>query len=112
VDGERLRAYTEQDDGASISLSPGEVFEVRLAENPTTGYRWYLGEWDRSVLELARDEFRPPGTPRPGAGGEHVWEFAARAPGQCALRFAYRRGWESATPAKAFRLDVSVKTDG
>jgi len=103
-----LTSYTEQDNGASVSASLGESFELRLAENPTTGYRWHIAEWDRSILEVTRDEFHPPDTPQAGAGGEHVWEFAARAPGSLSLRLAYRRRGGSASPAKEFSLNISV----
>jgi inhibitor of cysteine peptidase len=100
--------YTDQDNDASVSLRSGEAFAVRLTENPTTGYRWDLADCDQSILEVARDEFHPPDAARYGAGGEHLWEFVARAPGHCVLRLVYRRRWESAGPARTFSLDVSV----
>lgn len=106
MDGE-LTIYTDQDNGAAISLTPGGSFEVRLSENPTTGYRWRLAQWDPSILELTRDEFHPGDVARAGAGGEHRWAFVARAPGRSSLQLASRRR-ESATPAKTFSLDVSV----
>jgi predicted secreted protein len=109
-DGEPLTSYGEQDNGASVSLKPSESFELRLAENPTTGHRWHLAEWDHSILEVTRTEFHPPATPLAGAGGEHVWEFVARAPGTLSLRLAYRRGG-SASPAKVFSLLVSVTSE-
>jgi inhibitor of cysteine peptidase len=100
--------YTERDNGASVALAPGDAFEVRLAETPTTGYHWYLAAWDRAILTVRRDEFHPPATLRPGAGGEHVREFVARAPGTLSLHLAYRRRWRSGAPAKTFSLDISV----
>jgi inhibitor of cysteine peptidase len=103
-----MTTYAERDDGTSASLTSGDVFEVRLAETPTTGYRWHLSDWDHSILEVTREEFHPPGTPRSGAGGEHVWEFVARAPGRLSLHWAYRRRWESGSPAKTFSLTVSI----
>jgi len=103
-----MRIYTDQDDGASVSLRSGETLEICLSENPTAGYRWQADDWDRSVLDMRRDEFHPPGTSEHGAGGEHLWEFAARAPGKTSLRLAYSRSWESGPPARRFSLDVSV----
>jgi predicted secreted protein len=103
-----VTTYTERDDGTFVSLTRGEAFEVRLAENPTTGYRWHVAEWDRAVLEVARDAFHPPSTLRPGAGGAHVWEFVARAPGSLALSLAYRRRGGSAAPAKTFSMPIAV----
>jgi inhibitor of cysteine peptidase len=107
-DGVRLKIYSDQDEGASVSLRSGETFEIRLSENPTTGYRWQLADWDRTVLDIRRDEFRPPGTAERGVGGKHVWEIAARAPGRTSLRLGYSRSWESGSPARTFSLDVSV----
>jgi predicted secreted protein len=104
-----VRSYSEQDDGTSVSLASGEAFQVHLTENPTTGYRWHLIDLDRSILDLTLDEFQPSGTASYGAGGEHLWEFVARAPGQCFLQLAYRRRWEaSSRSTKSFSLRVSV----
>ena len=103
-----MKIYSDQDDGTSVSLTPGDVFQVSLTENPTTGYRWRLIDWDRSILDVTRDEFQTPGTSSYGAGGEHLWEFIARAPGQGFLQWAYLRRWEPATPTRSFSLRVSV----
>ncbi len=103
-----MKIYSDQDDGTSVSLTPGDAFQVRLSENPTTGYRWHLVDWDRSILDVTLDEFQPYGASSYGAGGEHLWEFVARAPGQSLLQLAYRRRWEAATPSRSFSLRVSV----
>ena len=101
--------YTEQDDGKAISLAVGEQFEVRLAENTTTGHQWQLVDVDRALLDVTRDERIPPDSALPGAGGSHVWAFLARAPGHCSLSLAYRRSWEGAAPAQTFSLDVTIR---
>jgi inhibitor of cysteine peptidase len=103
-----MRTYSEQDDGASVSLLPGDAFQVRLSENPTTGYRWRLLDWDHSMVDVTLDQFQPPGTSSHGAGGEHLWEFAARGPGQSLLQWVYRRRWEAASSARSFSLRVLV----
>lgn len=100
--------YSEQDDGALVSLRQGETFQTHLPENPTTGYRWRLDEWDSVLLEAVRDEYRPLGIPAVGAGGEHIWEFVAHAPGTVHLRFHSARSWENAEPAKSFSLHVVI----
>ncbi len=99
---------TDADNGASVTLSAGEQLTVRLAENPTTGYRWRAEPWDGSLLELTGDEYQAPGDARPGAAGEHEWHFVARRPGGGSLRLAYRRAWGDADPAKVFSLNVAV----
>lgn len=109
-DGHCLKTYTEQDDGAALALAPGAAFQIRLPENPMAGYRWFLGEWDRTILELTHDQFHPPGAAGYGAGGEHQWVFAARAPGRTSVQLIYRRRWEADTPARTFTLRISVST--
>jgi len=79
---------------------------VHLKENPTTGYRWRLWEWDTSVLGLTEDHFRAPTTTKAGAGGEHSW--IARAPGETVVAMSYERSWDTAAPIREFRLNVSV----
>lgn len=103
-----MKSYAEADDGAIVPLALGDSFAVRLPENPATGYHWRLAEWDRSVLDVTRDEFQPPAPARPGAGGEHVWEFVTRGRGRTSLHLERRRRWEEAASAKTFRLEVSV----
>src|SRR5690242_5423754 len=83
-----MRTYTEADNGSTVSLSPGEEFEVRLAENASTGHQWHLVGIDPNIVEVARDEPIPPATAAPGAIGAHVWTVRARAHGQFALMLA------------------------
>jgi inhibitor of cysteine peptidase len=103
-----LDIFTANDNGAAITLTVGASFTVRLPENPTTGYRWRIDAWDQTLLERARDEFISPATVVPGAGGEHIWEFGARAPGETTLTLMYERIWENNPPASVFSLAVSV----
>ena len=100
--------YSEQDNGTAVSLAVGEQFEVRLAENATTGYHWQRADIDSALLDVIRDEPQPPAQAVPGAGSAHVWTFLARAPGQCRLSFSYRRRWEGAAPSQTCILDVTV----
>ena len=101
-----MKTSTARDNGASVSLALGEELEIRLSENPTTGYRWQPVDWQRAILDLTRDDFEPPDPSRLGAGGLHCWRFVARAPGQTSLGLAQRRGSE--TPVGTFSLVVTV----
>ena len=103
-----MRILSDKDDGTSISTSPGDPFQLHLMENRTTGYRWYLVDFDHSVLDVTLDIFQASRTSSYGTGGEHLWEFVARAPGQSTLQLVYRRSWESAPPSKSFSLHVAV----
>ncbi|MBX6321952.1 MAG: protease inhibitor I42 family protein, partial [Rhodospirillaceae bacterium] len=66
-------------DGRVVTLPAGGRFEIRLAENPTTGFRWMLLADGAPGCEPAGDGFTASGT-RPGQGGIHVWRFRAARP--------------------------------
>ena len=60
--------------GQTLDLPFGQVMELRLAENPTTGYRWtFLANGEPSCVVLS-DHFERPTGP-PGQGGEHTWQI-------------------------------------
>jgi inhibitor of cysteine peptidase len=108
LDGIPLKTVGSQDNGSSLTLQTGDSLQIRLPENPTTGYRWQLADWDEAVAKKTRDQFFPPATAQPGAGGERVWEFVANAPGKTVLRLDNRRSWEAGSPAQTFSLKVQV----
>jgi len=98
----------QADNGQTFDTSVGQMFEIRLPENPTTGFRWAMTS-GKSACSLVRDEFHPPQPAPPGASGEHTWEFKAVAAGDCEIELSYRRSWETEVPpAQAFKVHVHV----
>lgn len=96
-------------DGA-VSLAPGDRLVLRLAENPTTGYRWELPE-PPAALSVESDEFRPSPSEAPGSGGERVIVLRATAAGQQSVRLRLKRPWESAA-IRTLTADVTVRPAG
>jgi inhibitor of cysteine peptidase len=97
----------ENSNGATVDLTVGEVFEIQLAENPTTGFRWQVHTDGGPVCQPVDDRFESPSGP-PGRGGVHVWRFRAWQNGAGQIDLVYRRSWETAA-AKTFTLHVRVK---
>jgi inhibitor of cysteine peptidase len=94
--------------GQTIDLAVGDELTIRLAENPTTGYRWDVRSRASTVCDLASDEYEAP-KPTPGAGGVHVWAFRATRPGAAELLLVYRRPWdEPSEPEKTFAVRIRV----
>jgi inhibitor of cysteine peptidase len=89
----RFPVYTEQDSGQTVNETPGNEFNVRLIENPTTGYSWNMTASDG--LELVRDEYIPsnPSGQITGRGGIHSFSYKAVKTGEQALHGEYRRPW-------------------
>jgi inhibitor of cysteine peptidase len=95
------RIYDESVNGQTIDLAIGQTIEIRLRENPTTGFRWQLMGGDRTVCAMTSDTFKRASGP-PGHGGEHSWIVEAVGPGECNIEFRYRRAW--ANPGQSERM--------
>jgi inhibitor of cysteine peptidase len=102
-----------EDSGKRIAVGQGRRVILRLPENPSTGYRWELQSFAGDTLELQADRYQPPAVLSPGAGGFHLFELIARAPGQAFLRLRLTRPWEAETvDAEMFDVAVTVSAQG
>lgn len=93
--------------GQEQEVPVGETFEVRLAENPTTGYRWFLNDTGQLALSVEDDSFEP-STAAVGGGGTRLWRFRAAHAGVARLVLDHKREWEPRA-ADTFRLTVHVR---
>jgi inhibitor of cysteine peptidase len=96
---------TGEDAGSERHVTVGEPIEIRLAETPTTGYRWEP-EVDAETLEKVDDRFEGPSEPR-GAAGTRVLRFEGRRPGTITLRLVKRRSWEKGA-AEEFTVRLQI----
>ena len=99
---------TEADAGRTVPVAPGEPMVVRLAENPTTGYRWSIP----MGLEVAADTYErgsEAGSPRvAGAGGQRVLTLIAPAqPTRAEFRLQRPHGGDT---AKTFTVTLQPRT--
>jgi len=77
--------------GASV----GDHVVIRLAETPTSGFRWQLDEYDPAVLQPAGDEFAPATDARTGGGGIREFRFLVRTADRSKVALSLRRAWET-----------------
>lgn len=97
---------TEPDDGRRIPVHIGDLIEVRLAENATTGYRWVVEYLDSDVLTLDRTDADYP-RQAIGSGGEAVFRISVHATGRTMLRLKRWRAWEGETGVtKRFAVEL------
>lgn len=91
---------TQEMNGASIEVKPGDSFQVKLESIPTAGYMWLIKsapdilEEQEGVDMLATD---PENQLQPGfTGGNHyiVHTFKAIKPGKGKLELIEAREWE------------------
>jgi inhibitor of cysteine peptidase len=105
-----MQTVDEGGDGRQIDLPLGELLEIRLAENPTTGFRWHLVANGSPACVLAGDSYEAAGR-RPGQGGQHVWRFRAARRGEVAIELRYARAWQPEAPAgRRFGLRLRISS--
>lgn len=99
----------KKDSSRTLSLKKGDTVEISLPGNPTTGYSWEAGSFDRKCVKLAGTKFKRDSN-LIGAGGVFDFKFRMLARGQSKILIVYRRPWEKdVAPADKFELSVSVK---
>jgi predicted secreted protein len=109
VPTDSTRRLTEEDNGSTITLAPGEQIRLVLQGNPTTGYEWSVAELDPAVLrQIGEGEWRPD-SPGIGAGGPYTFRFEAVAEGQSRLYLIYRfEDREDEEPFRTFEATIVV----
>lgn len=98
-------------DEPPMEVEAGQEFNIEMDSNPTTGYRWELGNpLDEKVLHLAGFHYIRENTALAGSGGKEQWTFKAVGPGRAKIQLQYVRPWEEDTPpAKEKTVEVIVK---
>jgi inhibitor of cysteine peptidase len=100
------------DPSAPIEVRPGAEFSLLLESNPSTGYRWELGDLSHSgVVAPLGSQFQPDAGRRgvPGAGGRERWTFRALAPGDVRLPLIYARPGEGKAARDTAWFTVHVR---
>lgn len=110
-------SYTEQE-VINIYSDTGE-FRINLKSNSTTGYSWYLENYDSNLLVPIKQKYQssqPKKNKKPllGAGGTETWTFKAvknafSVPRVSKIKFVYMRPW--ATKADPSDNDGSDSLD-
>ena len=106
--GAAMIELNEAGAGRPVTMEVGQRIRITLPENRTTGYRWQVGGDCSGILGVEDDEATA-GSGKPGAGGERMWVFAAKAEGRCELRFESARAWEESATGKVVSFPVTVK---
>jgi inhibitor of cysteine peptidase len=104
---------TEANNGQAIQIRLGDPVDLRLRENPTTGFRWQVVRADGLVEEAAADEGRrvpaPGQPPQMGAGGIRVFRFRARTPGTGRLELKLWREFQGeSSVVSRYANDVTI----
>jgi predicted secreted protein len=98
----------EGDAGQPHPAAPGDHVVIRLAESPTSGYRWQLDDYNQAALRPTGDEFAPAADARTGGGGTREFRFVVVGTERSDVVLSLRRSWETDAPAaQHFRTEIN-----
>lgn len=83
----------EKDNGRTINIHRGDSFQITLAENATTGYRWAIEYYDKSVIDKISSDAQYPERAF-GSGGTVDFVFHAKSIGMGKICLKQWRQWE------------------
>lgn len=111
ADSARAVAIGADDNGSRVQLVVGQMLDVALGGNPTTGYLWMVDTIDRAVLRETGEWEFVPDSDAVGAGGVVTLHFRGFAPGETELKLSNRPSWEPESEAyETFAVQVIVGT--
>lgn len=96
-----------------VPMRVGQVLEIALMANASTGYQWEFTSDGAPVLARTTGPATPPPMdtqpPMPGAPALARWWFRAETPGEATVRMVYRRSWETVPPVEVVEYRVIVR---
>jgi len=102
-------SFDQTNNGGTYPVTPAAGIQLRLPENPTTGFSWNLSV--TPGLSIVNDTYVPSDTSGKlvGSGGIHVWFLKVTGPGDQGISGVYRRPWEpAAANASVYSLSLIV----
>jgi inhibitor of cysteine peptidase len=98
--------------GKTVHATVGDTLRIELAGNPTTGFQWSVtAVKGKAAVQSGEVRYQPSPTAAGivGSGGTFIATFKAVKVGKVVVTMAYRRPWETGSPAKTFTVTISVK---
>jgi len=103
-------SFDQTNNGETHNISLDAEIQLRLPENPTTGFTWNLSV--TPGISILNDTYIPDDTSGKlvGSGGTHIWTLKVLQPGEQVISGVYRRSWEPSTEnATRFSLSLIVE---
>jgi len=99
---------TELDNGRIVDAPAGEILEIDLRGNPSTGYTWVTSTTNElAVVSTGASKYEPDASGA-GVGGTFSFPFRAAQPGEAVLVFRYLQPWNPSNPAQTLTFTVRV----
>jgi predicted secreted protein len=105
------KVITQADNGKEITVSEGEVFEVRLERAGGTGYSWEMVDPDKTHLQVLATT-QTPLKKGPILGGPLLttWQVKAVKAGNSEIKILLYRPWEGPEKAaESFQVNIQIR---
>ncbi|MHC1782055.1 MAG: protease inhibitor I42 family protein [Anaerolineaceae bacterium] len=109
--GSASKTIVLKQEGGQFTARPGDILEITLEANPSTGYIWEVDPLDEKILQLDGEPETRSGANANlvGAPVTQTFRFKAVAPGQATLTISYRRPWEKGIePEKTYTAQITI----
>lgn len=106
----KILQLNNNDNSRAVTVKCGQLFEISLKGNPTTGYTWEVSPPfdDHLLSQVGALEFKPDSALL-GAPGIQVFRFKTLKKGETTLKLVYRRPWEKdVPPLDTFTIKVII----
>lgn len=105
--------YTEDKPNISVDAKHPD-FTLKIKSNPTTGYAWFLREYDSNLITPVKHSFAAPETNLLGAPGFEIWTFHVKptgfvVPQQTIIRMIYARPWQGSDSSTQLVFRISTQ---
>ena len=93
-----------------ITVRAGDIFNLVLPSNPSTGYRWeILRELDENIVELVEQNYVAEEPVMPGSGGMDVWTFRALSAAETTIVLGYYPPGNETDPEETVTFSIQVE---
>lgn len=109
-DATPIMKITAKDAGSTVNLKVGQILEIALEGNPTTGYTWEVAPDSGTLLTQQGDWDFTPDSNALGSGGMVTLRFKAVQTGSTELKLIYHRTFEpDVSPIHNFDINLVVE---
>jgi inhibitor of cysteine peptidase len=104
------KVVTDKNNLGTVLIKTGDVLEVQLASNPTTGYEWSVMPQSTTLLKLTGTSETKPTQSGVGRPITQIFKFQPTGKGHGLLLLHYVRSWEKTSPdEQQFKLNVVIE---
>jgi predicted secreted protein len=104
------KVFTKDDNGIEYDIPKGEIFEIELQTNPSTGYDWHFDSLDTDMVEIVESYTTEISLEkRIGAPVKKTWVLKTKKSGMTTVTMNLYRSWQGVEKAiQTFEVKLNI----